>query len=143
MYETISQYPFLAALLALVGLCAIFGALLGFASEKFKPEGNSVVEEINAILPQTQCGQCGYPGCRPYAEAIAGGEPSRPPTPPPAEPPGRPDEPRTEHASAMETVREILPMYGLRAVGGTSLDLGGADGHADAIVLTMIFGSQY
>ena len=74
MYEAIAQYPFIAALLALVGLCTVFGALLGFASEKFKPEGNSVVEEINAILPQTQCGQCGYPGCRPYAEAIAEGE---------------------------------------------------------------------
>ena len=28
-------------------------------------------EQINELLPQTQCGQCGYPGCRPYAEAIA------------------------------------------------------------------------
>jgi Na+-translocating ferredoxin:NAD+ oxidoreductase subunit B len=27
-------------------------------------------EQINALLPQTQCGQCDYPGCRPYAEAI-------------------------------------------------------------------------
>jgi electron transport complex protein RnfB len=74
MYDLIAQYPFLAALLALVSLCAIFGALLGYASEKFRTEGNSVVEQINAILPQTQCGQCGYPGCRPYAEAIAEGE---------------------------------------------------------------------
>ncbi len=32
-----------------------------------------LVERINAVLPQTQCGQCGYPGCRPYAEAIATG----------------------------------------------------------------------
>lgn len=29
---------------------------------------------IDAVLPQTQCGQCGYSGCRPYAEAIATGE---------------------------------------------------------------------
>ena len=28
---------------------------------------------IDALLPQTQCGQCGYPGCRPYAEAMASG----------------------------------------------------------------------
>ncbi len=28
---------------------------------------------IDALLPQTQCRQCGYPGCRPYAEAIAAG----------------------------------------------------------------------
>jgi Na+-translocating ferredoxin:NAD+ oxidoreductase subunit B len=32
-----------------------------------------VIEQINALLPQTQCGQCGYKGCRPYAEAIAAG----------------------------------------------------------------------
>ena len=32
------------------------------------------VNMIDAILPQTQCGQCGYAGCRPYAEAIANGE---------------------------------------------------------------------
>ena len=63
-----------AALIALVGLAAAFGALLGFAAEKFKTEGNPIADEINNILPQTQCGQCGYPGCRPYAEAIANGE---------------------------------------------------------------------
>lgn len=32
------------------------------------------IEEINAFLPQTQCGQCGYLGCRPYAEAMLNGE---------------------------------------------------------------------
>jgi Na+-translocating ferredoxin:NAD+ oxidoreductase subunit B len=31
------------------------------------------IEQINAVLPQTQCGQCGYQGCQPYAEAIAAG----------------------------------------------------------------------
>ena len=67
----IAQYPMLAALLALVGLGLVFGALLGFAAVRFRTEGNPIVEQINDILPQTQCGQCGYPGCRPYAEAIA------------------------------------------------------------------------
>ncbi len=32
------------------------------------------VEAIDALLPQTQCTRCGYPGCRPYAEAMAKGE---------------------------------------------------------------------
>ena len=32
------------------------------------------VAAIDALLPQTQCTRCGYPACRPYAEAIAGGE---------------------------------------------------------------------
>lgn len=30
--------------------------------------------QIDALLPQTQCTRCGYPACRPYAEAIANGE---------------------------------------------------------------------
>lgn len=30
-------------------------------------------EDINALLPQTQCGECGYPGCLPYAQALAKG----------------------------------------------------------------------
>ena len=30
-----------------------------------------LIEAIDALLPQTQCTQCGYTGCRPYAEAIA------------------------------------------------------------------------
>jgi electron transport complex protein RnfB len=74
MYALIAQYPFVAALFALVGLGVTFGALLGYAAVKFKTEGDPIADQINEILPQTQCGQCGYPGCRPYATAIAGGE---------------------------------------------------------------------
>jgi electron transport complex protein RnfB len=33
-----------------------------------------LVERLDRILPQTQCGQCGYEGCRPYAEAMARGD---------------------------------------------------------------------
>ncbi|MFB9885576.1 electron transport complex subunit RsxB [Balneatrix alpica] len=62
------------AILALLGLALIFGAILGYAAIQFKVEGNPLVDQIDALLPQTQCGQCGYPGCRPYAEAIAGGD---------------------------------------------------------------------
>jgi electron transport complex protein RnfB len=72
--ELISSYPYLAAIAAMLALGAVFGSLLGFASVRFRAEGNPIADEINAILPQTQCGQCGYPGCRPYAEAIAAGE---------------------------------------------------------------------
>ncbi len=75
MIQFITDHPFLSALFALVSLGLIFGAILGFASIKFATEGNPISEQINNILPQTQCGQCGYPGCRPYAEAIANGEP--------------------------------------------------------------------
>ncbi|MAT64312.1 MAG: electron transport complex subunit RsxB [Gammaproteobacteria bacterium] len=64
----------LSAVLALGVLAALFGLLLGYAAIRFKVESDPVVDQINAILPQTQCGQCGYAGCRPYAEAIAAGE---------------------------------------------------------------------
>ncbi|CAD5200734.1 Electron transport complex protein RnfB [Pseudomonas sp. FEN] len=34
----------------------------------------SLIQHIDALLPQTQCGKCGHPGCKPYAEGIAKGE---------------------------------------------------------------------
>lgn len=64
----------LTAILIMALLAVILGAALGYASVKFRVEGNPLVDKIEAILPQTQCGQCGYPGCKPYAEAIASGE---------------------------------------------------------------------
>lgn len=64
----------IAALLVITGMAIVFGLLLGYAAIRFKVEGNPVAEKIDAILPQTQCGQCGFVGCRPYAEAITAGE---------------------------------------------------------------------
>jgi electron transport complex protein RnfB len=64
----------LTAILIMALGAVILGAALGWASIKFRVEGDPLVEKIESILPQTQCGQCGYPGCRPYAEAISGGE---------------------------------------------------------------------
>lgn len=63
----------LTAILVLGILSALFGLLLGYAAIRFRVEGDPIVEQIDALLPQTQCGQCGYAGCRPYAEAIAAG----------------------------------------------------------------------
>ena len=34
----------------------------------------NLIQRIDALLPQTQCGKCGHPGCKPYAEGIAQGE---------------------------------------------------------------------
>jgi electron transport complex protein RnfB len=39
-----------------------------------RTEDTNLVDEIDALLPQTQCTKCGYAGCRPYAEAIVRGE---------------------------------------------------------------------
>ncbi|WP_116472959.1 electron transport complex subunit RsxB [Zobellella maritima] len=64
----------LIAILVLALLALIFGVILGFAAVKFKVEADPIVEQLDELLPQTQCGQCGYPGCRPYAEAVAEGD---------------------------------------------------------------------
>lgn len=64
----------LLAIGILVVLALVFGAILGYANVRFHVEGDPIVDQIDAILPQTQCGQCGHPGCRPYAEAISNGE---------------------------------------------------------------------
>ena len=64
----------LTALVVMAGIALVLGAVLGYSSIRFRVEGNPLVEKIDAILPQTQCGQCGYPGCKPYATAIAAGE---------------------------------------------------------------------
>ncbi len=74
MYELLITHPFISALTALVALAVVFGGILGFAAVKFKVEGDPIVDQVDTLLPQTQCGQCGYPGCRPYAQAIANGD---------------------------------------------------------------------
>ncbi len=62
------------AILLAVGLAVLFGVVLGIAAQVFRVQGNPLADRIDELLPQTQCGQCGFPGCRPYAEAIAKGE---------------------------------------------------------------------
>lgn len=49
-----------------------FGAalILTVASRRYPASRDPVVDTVNHELPRTQCAQCGYPGCRPYAEAI-------------------------------------------------------------------------
>ena len=74
MWELIAQHPVLSSVIALIGLSLMFGAVLGYAAVRFKLEGDPIVQQIDDLLPQTQCGQCGYPGCRPYAQAIANGD---------------------------------------------------------------------
>ncbi len=63
----------ITALLTFGLLALALGAALGWAAVRFRSNENALVEEINAVLPQTQCGQCNFPGCKPYATAIAEG----------------------------------------------------------------------
>lgn len=64
----------LTAVITLTILAGLFGLLLGYAAIQFRVDGDPIADQIDALLPQTQCGQCSYAGCRPYAEAIASGE---------------------------------------------------------------------
>ena len=63
-----------SAVLAIAILALFFGLLLGYAAIRFRVQGDPVADQIDVLLPQTQCGQCSYAGCRPYAEAIAAGD---------------------------------------------------------------------
>ena len=65
-----------AGALAAVGVAA--GTLLAAAQRLFaareRRNADSVEDAALALLPHIQCAQCGYPGCRPYAAAVAAGE---------------------------------------------------------------------
>lgn len=64
----------LSPLVLLLLLALGAGVLLGHVAHRFRVDGSELVDKVDALLPQTQCGQCGHPGCRPYAQAIAAGE---------------------------------------------------------------------
>lgn len=66
----------LAAVLSLTALGALLGILLGIANRHLRVEGDPIVEELLAVLPGSNCGQCGFPGCAGAAAAIAEGSAS-------------------------------------------------------------------
>lgn len=57
----------------LCGLIVLLAVLLIWADRRYPTASDEVVAAVNALLPQTQCAQCGYPGCRPYAAAVVDG----------------------------------------------------------------------
>jgi Na+-translocating ferredoxin:NAD+ oxidoreductase subunit B len=64
----------LPALLTMVGLAAAAGAAVAFAARRAAADRDRLIDEIDALLPQTQCTRCTFAGCRPYATALASGE---------------------------------------------------------------------
>ena len=58
-------------LILIFGCAALFiGYAIEYATKYLAPADDALVSEVDALLPQTQCAQCGYPGCKPYAQAI-------------------------------------------------------------------------
>lgn len=63
----------LESVVVLAGLAVTLAALLVTAERLMPATSGDLTERIERLLPRIQCGQCGYPGCRPYADAIADG----------------------------------------------------------------------
>ena len=61
------------AIFTITALALVAGLLLSFANRQLPAQPDDIVNQVNDLLPQTQCAQCGFPGCRPYAAAIAEG----------------------------------------------------------------------
>jgi len=66
----------LSAIFIITVMGLVMGAILGVAATYLAVEDNPLQAEIEGLLPGSQCGQCGYPGCSPAAAAIADGEAS-------------------------------------------------------------------
>lgn len=61
------------AVMTIAVLALVAGVALGYAWRSLPSDTGELVDEVDRLLPQTQCAQCGYPGCRPYAQAIIDG----------------------------------------------------------------------
>jgi len=57
----------------LLTLAVFVVVVLTVAQSRLPKDDTQLIDAIDAVLPQTQCAQCGYPGCRPYAEAVSQG----------------------------------------------------------------------
>jgi len=64
----------LAAVLSITVLGIVLGYLLGLASRHFHVDTDPRIEQVESLMPGSQCGQCGYPGCSQAAAAIVNGE---------------------------------------------------------------------
>ncbi len=63
----------LYSVIALAGLGLLFGILITFVSKKFEVEKDERVEKLLELLPNGNCGGCGFAGCSAYAQAVADG----------------------------------------------------------------------
>ncbi len=63
----------LIGIIVFVCLAATLAVVIVGADRFLGAPATTLADEIEHLLPRIQCAQCGYPGCRPYAEAIAEG----------------------------------------------------------------------
>lgn len=61
------------AIVTITAIALAAGLLLSYANRQLPAQADDIINQVNALLPQTQCAQCGFAGCRPYAAAIVEG----------------------------------------------------------------------
>ena len=66
--------PILDSALVLGGVGLFFGFLIAMANKKFYVWEDPRISEVEELLPNSNCGACGLPGCRAFAEAVVGGK---------------------------------------------------------------------
>lgn len=65
---------FLTAMTAIAGITLTLALLLVLANKKLYVYEDPRIDIVDEMLPHANCGACGYPGCRPFAEALVAGE---------------------------------------------------------------------
>ncbi|MBP6683522.1 MAG: ferredoxin, partial [Halioglobus sp.] len=63
----------LTAVLAIGGLTFLLATLIILANRRLYVEEDLRIDVVEEMLPHANCGACGYPGCRPFAEALVSG----------------------------------------------------------------------
>lgn len=63
----------ISAVLFMGGLGGVLAAVLAFANRRLHVQEDPRIEDVEDMLPKANCGACGYPGCRPFAEACVSG----------------------------------------------------------------------
>ncbi|MBF0125404.1 MAG: electron transport complex subunit RsxB [Magnetococcales bacterium] len=61
------------AVVSMSVLSLLAGIGLGIAAKRFHVEEDPLVDKLNSVLPAINCGNCGFAGCHPYAEAMSAG----------------------------------------------------------------------
>lgn len=88
------------AVLTIAAIALLAGIGLSFATRRLPPGASDPIEQVNELLPQTQCAQCGFPGCRAFAAALVDGSAAINLCPPGGE----------------ETVRRLADLLGREAI---------------------------
>lgn len=66
--------PVVVAVLFMAGLGIVLGGILALASRRLAVKEDPRIDQVEEMLPHANCGACGFPGCRPFAEAVVSGK---------------------------------------------------------------------